>query len=167
MALPYKIATLLYVFDDADRVLLIERLKEPNRGLWSPPGGKLETATGESPWACACREAQEELGFRLSPTDLHLAGIVSEHGYAGTAHWLMFLFEVRPRMQCVPPGIGEGRFAFFTRSELEGLAIPDTDRQQIWPLVLRYRGQFFAAHCHCQPDGTQAWVLESTPARPS
>lgn len=165
MALPYKIATLLYVFDDADRVLLIERLKEPNRGLWSPPGGKLETAAGESPWACACREAHEELGFRLSPADLHLAGIVSEHGYAGTAHWLMFLFEVRPRMRSAPPSIGEGRFEFFTRSELEGLAIPDTDRQQIWPLVWQYRGQFFAAHCHCHPDGTQAWVLESTPAR--
>ena len=53
--LPYKIATLLYAFDAEDRVLLLERAREPNRGLWSPPGGKLETATGESPHACAAR----------------------------------------------------------------------------------------------------------------
>lgn len=163
MALPYKIATLLYVFDDEGRVLLLERVREPNRGLWSPPGGKLETATGESPWACACREAREELGLELRPSDLHLAGIVSEHGYAGTAHWLMFLFEVRPRCERVPPPIREGRFAFFRRDEIDGLEIPETDRRQIWPLVWRHRGKFFAAHCHCGPDGSQAWVLEATP----
>lgn len=167
VVLPYKIATLLYVFDDADRVLLLERAQEPNRGLWSPPGGKLETATGESPWACACREAREELGLALGPSDLHLAGIVSEHGYAGRAHWLMFLFEIRPRCQEVPPSIREGRFAFFSREELVGLAIPETDRQQIWPLIWRHRGSFFGAHCHCHPDGTQAWVMESTSEVPS
>ncbi len=163
MALPYKIATLLYVFDDADRVLLLERAREPNRGLWSPPGGKLETATGESPWACACREAREELGFALGPADLHLAGIVSEHGYAGTAHWLMFLFEVRRRFTQVPPSIPEGRFEFFNRDALDGLAIPTTDRSQIWPLIWRFRGRFFAAHCRCHADGSQDWVLESDP----
>jgi 8-oxo-dGTP diphosphatase len=165
--LPHKIATLLYVFDDADRVLLLERAREPNRGLWSPPGGKLETATGESPWMCACREAHEELGLTLGPSDLHLAGIVSEHGYEGTAHWLMFLFEIRPRCHQLPPSIEEGRFAFFSRAELDGLALPDTDREQIWPLIWKHRGKFFAAHCHCRSDGTQTWVLESTPESPS
>ena len=41
MSLPYKIATLLYVFNERDEVLLLERAQEPNRGLWSPGGGKL------------------------------------------------------------------------------------------------------------------------------
>lgn len=163
MPLPHKIATLLYVFDDADRVLLLERSKEPNRGLWSPPGGKLETGIGESPWACACREAREEIGLHLYPKDLHLAGIVSEHGYAGTAHWLMFLFEVRPRLNQPPPPIDEGRFGFFTRQQLAGLSLPDTDRDQIWPLVWQHRGRFFAAHCHIGTDGSQHWTLESIP----
>ncbi|MBL9128349.1 MAG: NUDIX domain-containing protein [Verrucomicrobiales bacterium] len=164
MALPYKIATLLYVFDDADRVLLLERAREPNRGLWSPPGGKLETATGESPWACACREAGEELGLSLTPADLHLAGIVSEHGYAGTAHWLMFLFEVLPRCHRVPAPIDEGRFGFFGRDDLAGLPLPDTDRAHIWPSIWKYRGRFFASHCRCDPDGTQHWTQESVPS---
>ena len=54
-ALPYRISTLLYCFNRRDEVLLLERRKEPNRGLWSPCGGKLKTAIGESPYACACR----------------------------------------------------------------------------------------------------------------
>ncbi len=77
----YQISTLLYGFDAADRVLLLERAREPNRGLWSPPGGKLETASGESPHGCAIREAGEELGLTFSVTDLRLTGIVSEHGF--------------------------------------------------------------------------------------
>ena len=167
VALPYKIATLLYVFDDSDRVLLLERTREPNRGFWSPPGGKLETSLGESPWACACREAQEELGMVVGPGDLHLAGIVSEHGYAGTAHWLMFLFEIRPRLNHVPPQVPEGRFEFFSAEALNALPLPTTDRDQIWPLIWKYRGRFFAAHCHCHADGRQQWTLESIPAHES
>src|SRR5207245_9334599 len=98
MALPYKISTLLYCFNERDEVLLLERRKEPNLGLWSPCGGKLETDSGESPYACACREAMEEIGLDISPADLHLTGIVSEHGYEGQAHWLMFLFELKHRL---------------------------------------------------------------------
>jgi 8-oxo-dGTP diphosphatase len=55
--MPYKLATLLYCFNERDEVLLMERAQEPNLGLWSPCGGKLHTDTGESPYACACREA--------------------------------------------------------------------------------------------------------------
>ena len=113
MALPYKIATLLYCFNEAEEVLLLERAQEPNRGFWSPCGGKLKMDIGESPYACACREAGEEMGLKLAPSDLHLAGIVSEHGYQGQAHWLMFLFEVKVKLQALPPPHAEGRFEFF------------------------------------------------------
>src|SRR5262249_9294899 len=102
MAFPYKIATLLYGFNAQDEILLIERGQEPNLGCWSPPGGKLDTAGGESPYACACREAAEEIGLTLTAGDLHLTGLVSEHGYLGQAHWLMFLFEIKPKLTTLP-----------------------------------------------------------------
>ncbi|NBU09516.1 MAG: NUDIX domain-containing protein [Proteobacteria bacterium] len=79
MSLPYKIATLLYCFNAADEVLLLHRAHEPNRGRWSPPGGKLKTDIGESPYACACREAHEEMGLSLTPTDLHLNGLITRY----------------------------------------------------------------------------------------
>lgn len=162
LKLPYKIATLLYCFDEKERVLLLERAQEPNLGLWSPCGGKLQTETGESPYACACREAREELGLALSPEDLHLTGLISEHGYQGQSHWLMFLFEVRPRLATLPAPHREGRFQFFTRQALDGLALPQTDRERIWPWFWEHRGGFFAAHCHCHPDGTNEWTLEES-----
>ena len=107
MGLPYKLATLLYCFNGRDEVLLLERAQEPNLGLWSPCGGKLRTDAGESPYACACREAQEELGLALSQSDLHLTGLASEHGYQGQSHWLMFLFEVKRRSTDCRPCIAE------------------------------------------------------------
>lgn len=165
MGLPYKISTLLYCFDPADRVLLLHRQKEPNFGLWSPCGGKLDTGRGESPYACACREAEEEAGLRLTPADLHLTGLISEHGYEGQAHWLMFLFEVKPRLTAVPPPHREGVFGFFTRSELSGLRVPRTDAEMIWPLFWRHRGGFFAAHCRTLPAGEDSWTLEESQPR--
>jgi 8-oxo-dGTP diphosphatase len=166
MPLPYKIATLLYCFNERDEILLIERAHEPNLGLWSPPGGKLRTDTGESPYACACREAAEEMHLELRPADLHLTGLVSEHGYQGQNHWLMFLFEVKPRLKCLPDPHREGRFQFFPRAALDRLKRPQTDIESIWPWFWQHRGGFFAAHCHCHPDGRNDWSLEeSVPAQ--
>jgi 8-oxo-dGTP diphosphatase len=162
MPLPYKVSTLLYCFNQKDEVLLLQRAQEPNRGLWSPCGGKLDMAAGESPFACACREAAEEIGLSLRPVELHLTGLVSEHAYQGQAHWLMFLFEVRPRLWELPPPHREGRFAFFPAAEIPSLRLPQTDAEQIWPLFWRHRGGFFYAHCRGQPDGRNEWTLEES-----
>ena len=162
MSLPYKIATLLYCFNERGEILLLERAQEPNRGLWSPPGGKLHTDIGESPYACACREADEELGLKLTSADLHLTGLVSEHGYQGHSHWLMFLFEVKKKLTSLPPPHREGRFDFFPRAGLEKLNLPQTDREKIWPWFWEHRGGFFAAHCHCHANGRNEWALEQS-----
>jgi len=66
MPLPYKVSTLLYCFNQKDEVLLLQTRPGTNRGLWSPCGGKLDMAAGESPFACACREAAEESACRCA-----------------------------------------------------------------------------------------------------
>jgi 8-oxo-dGTP diphosphatase len=124
------------------------------------------TDMGESPYACACREAEEEMTVKLSPADLHLTGIVAERGYQGQAHWLMFLFEVKLILTALPPAHREGRFQFFSREKIGSLKLPETDAEQIWPWFWRHRGGFFAASCHCHADGRNEWLLEeSRPAR--
>ena len=165
VSLPYKISTLLYCFNDRDELLLLERRKEPNLGLWSPCGGKLKTENGESPYTCACREAREEIGLSISSAELHLTGLVSEHGYEGQAHWLMFLFEVKRKLGALPPPHQEGRFAFFPAEALEGLPVPQTDRERIWPLFWKHRGGFFAAHCRCHAYGRHQWTIEESSVR--
>jgi 8-oxo-dGTP diphosphatase len=166
MVLPYKIATLLYCFNERDEILLLERAQEPNRGFWSPCGGKLKTETGESPYACACREAEEEIGLKISAADLHLTGLISEHGYQGQTHWLMFLFEVKVRLKTLPPPMAEGGFQFFAREKISSLKIPATDAEKIWPWFWKFRGGFFAAHCHCHAGGRNEWLLEESRVAP-
>src|SRR5690606_25197196 len=68
----FRIGALLCFRDAAGRLLLIERARQPNQGLWCAVGGKLEMPTGESPYECAVREAREEVGARLSAADLRL-----------------------------------------------------------------------------------------------
>ena len=97
---------------------------------------------------------------------LHLAGIVSEHGYQGQAHWVMFLFEVRPRLTDLPAPHDEGHFQFFTRAAMEKIPLPQSDLEQLWPLFWKFRGGFFSAHCHCHADGRNDWTIEESSAPP-
>jgi 8-oxo-dGTP diphosphatase len=49
------------VQDDAGRLLLVRRGREPNRGSWSLPGGRVEP--GETPAEAVVREVREETGL--------------------------------------------------------------------------------------------------------
>ncbi len=157
--LPYKIAVLCYLFDDAGRLLLLHRVRPPNQDLYSPIGGKLEQSIGESPTACAIREIHEETGLTITAQDLHLTGIVSESGFEGSCHWLMYLYEVTHPVAVVPRTIDEGRLEWHPRDGLAGLSIPQTDREVIWPLFWRYRGCFFMAHIDCTGKDLR-WRIE-------
>ncbi|MDZ4814646.1 MAG: NUDIX domain-containing protein [Verrucomicrobiota bacterium] len=160
--LPHKVATLLYIFNEADEVLLLHRTREPNAGLWSPPGGKVETNKGESPYQGAVREAYEEVGMNLDVPDLHLTGLISEHAYEGAGHWLMFLFEVKRKLNKLPPPHPEGEFAFVPRERLDGLPHPITDRTTLWPYFWKYRTGFFSLNCRYLGANEYQWQEEET-----
>jgi 8-oxo-dGTP diphosphatase len=163
--LPYKISVLVFLQNHAGEQLLILRSKAPNLGNWSPIGGKLEMAIGESPFECAARETFEETGLRIGTDDLHLFAMIAEKAYEGQSHWLMFLFSCRRRLESLPADIAEGRFAFYSRTAIEGLPIPETDRAALWPIYDRYRDRFVALRADCAPGRpVQVTVEEVTPA---
>ena len=148
--LPYKISVLVFVENRAGELLLIERTKAPNAGKWSPIGGKLEMATGESPFECAAREVGEEIGLTLvAERDLHLFAMIAEKAYEGQSHWLMFLFRCRVPISVLPPTISEGRFGFYSRTAITALPLPETDRQALWPIWDRHRDGFVALRADC------------------
>jgi 8-oxo-dGTP diphosphatase len=149
--LPYRIAVLVFIEDNAGRHLLLLRAKAPNQGIWSPIGGKLETATGESPHECAVRETREETGHVVTTSDLHLFALLAEKAYEGQSHWLLFLFRCRVPLSQQPPDIAEGKFGFFTREEIDHLPIPETDRSALWPLYDRHRNGFVVLRADCGP----------------
>lgn len=159
--LPYKIAVLCYLFDVDGRVLLLHRRKPPNRDLYSPVGGKLEQRQGESPTACAVREIAEETGLTVVADELHLTGVVSEAAYEGQTHWLMFLYELTRPVEVVLASFDEGTLEWFTPQQLDGLPLPETDRQVIWPQFWAHRGRFFAGHIECEGSAF-TWRLEQS-----
>lgn len=132
----YRIGALLYFRDEQGRLLLIKRTKQPNRGLWCAVGGKLEMATGESPYECAVREAREEVGVVIEAKDLSLRCMLAEREYEGTGHWLMFVFLVTRCLERLPEQIDEGCFDFFGEDELDGIEMPPMDRAILQERVL-------------------------------
>ncbi len=147
MNLPFKISVLVFVRDECGRQLMIRRAKEPNKDMWSPIGGKLEMAEGESPFECAARETREETSLDVSEGDFHLFAMVSERAYEGGKHWLMFLFDCKKRINVLPADIGEGRFGLFEMDEIKSgkLRIPDTDRILLWDAWEKYGESGFVA----------------------
>ena len=164
-SLPYKISVLVFLENRAGEHLLILRQKAPNFGHWSPIGGKLEMATGESPFECAARETYEETGLRIGTDDLHLFAMIAEKAYEGQSHWLMFLFRCHRKLDALPPDISEGHFAFFSRADIDRLPIPETDRAALWPVYDRHRDRFVALRADCAPGRpVQVAVEQVTPA---
>lgn len=158
--LPYKISTLIYLRNEAGELLLMQRIKSPNNGLWSPIGGKLEMATGESPFEAAIREVDEEIGIKLEAADLHLFSMIAEKNYENRCHWLMFLFDCRRALTQLPAPISEGTFAFFPEAAIADLPIPETDRQAIWQCYFKHRSDFVAMSVDCRANQALSFVVE-------
>ncbi|HRQ74182.1 MAG TPA: NUDIX domain-containing protein [Phycisphaerales bacterium] len=164
--LPYRLACLCDIRDDAGRVLLLHRAKPPNEGLCSPIGGKLDMASGESPAECARREIAEEAGVEVPLDRLRLVGLISEAGYEGNGHWLLFYFRVLGAIPVRTGRMNEGMLEWHDPALLDGLPLPETDRRIIWPLVERIEpaspgGEpgFFSVHIDCTgPEMT--WRVE-------
>lgn len=167
-AYPYKIAVLCDLRDEAGRLLLIRRAKDPNKGLYSPIGGKLDTGSGESPAMCARREIIEEAGIDVPLHRLHLGGLISEHGYEGRTNWLMFWYRVIGPVAVEQRTIREGDLEWHDADALSALPLPETDRRIIWPLVKEHdsrdpaaRPGFFAVHIECIGHGL-SWDIQQS-----
>ena len=113
----------------------------------------MDTSTGESPYECARRETLEEVGLQLTDADLHCFGYISEKSYEGAGHWLMFLFDCHKLLERLPPTIDEGKFQFFSRQEIDSLAVAETDRTLLWPYFDRFRTGFIGLRADCDPNG--------------
>ena len=158
--LSHKIAVLVFLQNEQGEQLLLRRAKAPNFGCWSPIGGKLETQLGESPFECAIRETHEETRHKIVTADLHLFGMIAEKAYEGDSHWLLFLFRCTKPLPSLPPPMEEGEFAFYSRSAINDLPLPDTDRNALWPIYDQYRDTFVALRADCDPGAPLQITVE-------
>ena len=164
LGLPYRVAVLCYLYDELGRLLLLHRRKLPNSDMYSPIGGKVEIAQGESPHDCAAREVREEAGIAAAATDMQLTGIVAERAYQGQAHWLLFCFEFCRTLGAkeIPEReFEEGRLEWVPVDEVARKNIPQIDSTVLWPLIQRHRGGFFVVDVDCSTEPPRATVRES------
>ena len=159
----YKISCLLFIRNPKDEILMLRRNRSPNKGYWSPPGGKLNMPEGESPYECAKREALEETGVSLENKDLSLFGYVSEKGYESTTNWLMFLFDCRKVFRELPKDIDEGVFRFFAREAIDRLRVPPSDHQLVWPFFDKRDRGFWGIRADCSSGDSPKLSIEASP----
>jgi ADP-ribose pyrophosphatase YjhB (NUDIX family) len=120
------IPTVLVYARRDDEVLLMHRHKEPNRGLWVAPGGKLEP--GESPHDAARRELAEETGLALDVSDLELRGVCTETSPRPDWQWFLFIFVTQKVAGPAQSTHREGKLAWVSLTEyFTTLDIPPAD----------------------------------------
>ncbi|NOR83711.1 MAG: NUDIX domain-containing protein [Ardenticatenales bacterium] len=117
------LATLCYALNDG-QVLLLHRNKEPNKGLWVAPGGKMRF--DESPEECAVRELWEETGLRARALELEFRGLITEISPRADYQWLIFIFLTR-QFSGVLTDCPEGKLAWVPIQEVTELPIPGSD----------------------------------------
>ena len=128
--MPPILGTLIYAFRD-NSLLLMERNKPPNFGLWVGPGGKVEAS--ESPYECALRELREETGL-IAPA-LRFRGLITEVSPRPDWHWLLFIY-LAPQVEGELIGDErEGKFRWWPLHQVLNASMPEADRAFL-PLVL-------------------------------
>jgi 8-oxo-dGTP diphosphatase len=86
--------------------------------------------------------------------------------YEGASHWLLFLFRCTKPLDALPEAMDEGRFGFFSRTQIEALPLPETDRTALWQIYDRHRDHFVALRADCAPSKPLEVVIEQITPSP-
>jgi ADP-ribose pyrophosphatase YjhB (NUDIX family) len=114
---PLPAALVFLKHPDRDALLFIRRSKEPFKGLYGLPGGRMKT--GEHPAEAAWREIIEEAG--TGPASLSVIAVVSEIFTASGKpefQTILFLAEAKAETADVKPG-AEGELRWLDLANLD------------------------------------------------
>ena len=111
----------LCVLKHGNLVLLLKRWKEPNKGTYTPVGGKLDPY--ESPHAAAIRETWEETGIKVEK--MKYCGVLTETSptdYNWTGYVYLAEIDFVP-----PPPCNEGDLEWIHFDHILQVPTPKTD----------------------------------------
>lgn len=111
-----KVAVEILV-EQADSILLVHRLNEPGKGLWSLPGGYMDS--DEDPARAAERECLEETGLEVRVT--RLIDVMQDREYPNSAD-IVIAYAAEQTGGSLQAGDDAGEAAFFLRSALPEVA---------------------------------------------
>ncbi len=121
--IPYghKKAATLCVLKNGHNFLLLNRLKEPNKGMFTPVGGKLNPH--ESPLDAAIRETYEETGIRVET--MKFCGLLTETSPV-EYNWINFVYLAEIDFE-IPGECNEGELKWIRFDEVLRVPAPKTD----------------------------------------
>lgn len=109
---------------DGDRILLVRRGRDPGRGLWAVPGGKLEL--GERLVDAARREVREETGLEVEIGELVWVGDSIGPGDPPAWHYALIDFLGTVVGGALSPGDDADEVAWYTLAEARSLPLTPT-----------------------------------------
>jgi len=116
-----KKVAVLCILKQEDQMLLLKRKNEPNKGCYTPVGGKLEPY--ENPYQTAIRETFEETGIQIPA--FKYVGLLVES--APTKYnWVNFVYLAEIDFIPAPP-CDEGELEWIPFSEVLNVPTPKTD----------------------------------------
>lgn len=120
-----KVAVGALIRDSRERILLIRRGHEPNRGKWAVPGGKVEMF--ESIQDAVKREVMEETGLQVEVRRLLAIVELMEGGF----HYVILDFEAEMTGGSPRPSTDADELRFFTLEEALKLDLTYTMRDML------------------------------------
>ena len=132
-----------------EKILLIHRKKEPNLGLYTPPGGKIRLK--ESPEECVFREVEEETGLR--PVDPRLRGIITQVAPVRGQQWMLFVYRIEDFKGRLRPSHREGDARWFPITDVTSGKVPIPEADRIFlPRLLGRRAGVITMKFHHRRD---------------
>jgi len=116
-----KRAANLCVLKNRNRFLLLKRLKEPNKNLYTPVGGKLDPF--ESPLDSAIRETREETGIKIDR--MKYCGILTESSPT-EYNWICYVYLAEIDF-IQTPDCNEGKLEWIEFENVMDIPTPKTD----------------------------------------
>lgn len=118
-----KVAVAAIVCDERGQILLVRRANDPQRGLWTMPGGFMDA--GEDPRQAAERECLEETGLQVRVDGL--LDFVSRPASSMGAHLILY-FCASVLTGTLQAGDDAEKTAFFSQEQIPPLAF-ETETQ--------------------------------------
>jgi len=118
-----KVAVAVFV-EQNEKVLLVQRGSQPQRGLWALPAGFVDA--GEDPVRAAERECLEETGLDVRVTEL-IDVLAGDDQFQGAAD-LIIIYRAESDNSQLCAGDDAQQAQFFTRCNLPPLAFQATHK---------------------------------------
>lgn len=113
------------IIREGERIVLIQRDKEPSKGLWTFPGGAVEL--GESLQDAARREALEETGLVVAVGEVAtvIDHVVRDETGQIRYHYVIIDYMARPMGGTLRPGTDVSDARWFRLADLDDLAMTE------------------------------------------